>query len=86
VAKGAKLLVGGYSHEGEGCFYEPAVLADTGPGMPVFDEETFGPVAAITVAADPDVAARLANSNGHFAGESCWLAPVAQKSSAEVRR
>lgn len=72
VAKGAKLLVGGYSRESGGCFYEPTVLADTCPGMTVFDEETFGPAAAIAVATDPDDAVRLANASPFGLSVSIW--------------
>ena len=50
VAGGALLLTGGGRVDGDGYFYQPTVLANTGPGVPVFDEETFGPVAAIAVA------------------------------------
>lgn len=78
IAMGAKLLAGGYSREGDGCFYEPTVLADTGPGMAVFDEETFGPVAAIAVAADPDDAARLANASPFGLSVSIWTLSRAQ--------
>ena len=72
VANGAKLLVGGYSREGGGNFYEPTVLTDTGPGMTVFDEETFGPAAAIAVAADPDDAVRLADASPFGLSVSIW--------------
>jgi succinate-semialdehyde dehydrogenase/glutarate-semialdehyde dehydrogenase len=37
------------------------VLTDVVPGMPAFDEELFGPVAAIIGAEDEDEAIRLAN-------------------------
>ena len=47
---GARLAAGGAVIDGPGSFYEPTVLLDTRPGMPVFDEETFGPVAAIATA------------------------------------
>jgi succinate-semialdehyde dehydrogenase/glutarate-semialdehyde dehydrogenase len=47
---GAVLLAGGQSVEGPGNFYEATVLGGTGPGMAAFDEETFGPLAAIAIA------------------------------------
>jgi len=61
IEKGAKLLLGGKRLEREGYFYAPTVLADVRPGMPAFDEETFGPVAAIIRAKDKEDAIRLAN-------------------------
>ena len=35
---------------GPGAFYPPSVLAGVTPGMPAFDEELFGPVAAVVAA------------------------------------
>lgn len=72
VAAGATLLAGGRALPGPGFFYEPTVLADTGPGMPVFDEETFGPVAAIAVARDGDHAVELAGATPYGLGLSVW--------------
>lgn len=61
TAAGARLLLGGQPTPGPGAFYPPTLVADARPGMPVFDEETFGPVAALTTAADAGEAVRLAN-------------------------
>src|SRR5262249_34105253 len=38
--------------EGRGAFYPPTVVLDVQPGMAVFDEEAFGPVAAVVTAKD----------------------------------
>jgi len=72
VAAGARLLTGGKPLPGDGYFYQPTVLADTGPGMAAFDEETFGPLAAITVARDDEDAVRLANATAYGLGLSIW--------------
>ena len=72
VAAGATLAAGGRSVEGPGCFYEPTVLLDVRPGMPVFDEETFGPVAAVAVARDEDEAVALADASQYGLGLSVW--------------
>jgi succinate-semialdehyde dehydrogenase/glutarate-semialdehyde dehydrogenase len=61
VQRGATLLLGGEIPVGEGAYYPPTVLADVKPGMPAYDEETFGPVAAIISARDEDDAVRIAN-------------------------
>jgi succinate-semialdehyde dehydrogenase / glutarate-semialdehyde dehydrogenase len=61
VERGAKLLLGGEVPPGEGAYYPPTVLADVKPGMPAFDEELFGPVAAIIGAKDEEDAVRMAN-------------------------
>src|SRR5258705_532318 len=60
VAAGAKLSAGGTF---DGPFYRPTVLSGVKPGMRAFDEEVFGPVAAITPFATEDEAVALANNN-----------------------
>ncbi|MFE2636067.1 Ldh family oxidoreductase [Streptomyces scopuliridis] len=74
VAAGARLLTGGKPLPGAGYFYQPTVLADTGPGMPAFDEETFGPLAAVAVAHGDEEAVRLANAGAYGLGLSVWTA------------
>ncbi len=74
VTAGARLVAGGSAIEGDGWFYAPTVLAVDGPGVPVFDEETFGPVAAVVVAADDAEAARLADATAYGLGLSVWSA------------
>jgi succinate-semialdehyde dehydrogenase/glutarate-semialdehyde dehydrogenase len=74
IAQGARLLTGGRRLPGKGYFYAPTVLADVAPGMSVFDEETFGPVAAVTRAKDARDAVRLANLSRFGLGASVWTA------------
>jgi benzaldehyde dehydrogenase (NAD) len=59
LAAGASLVVGGTR---EGLFFSPTVLRDVRPGMAAFDEEIFGPVAAVTSFASDDEAVELANA------------------------
>jgi succinate-semialdehyde dehydrogenase/glutarate-semialdehyde dehydrogenase len=47
VGKGARLLLGGKVPNHPGAYYPPTVLTDVGKGMPAYEEELFGPVAAI---------------------------------------
>jgi succinate-semialdehyde dehydrogenase/glutarate-semialdehyde dehydrogenase len=61
VAGGARPLLGCQVPEGPGAFYPPSVLAGVRPGMRAFDEELFGPVAAVVPARDEADAIRLAN-------------------------
>ena len=63
VRAGARLLLGGEIPEGPGAFYPPTVLTDVKKGMPAFDDESFGPVAAIVPARDEAEAIRLANDS-----------------------
>jgi len=65
-------LLGGEKIAGAGNFYAPTVLADVKPGMAAFDEETFGPVAAITVADDAEHAIALANASDYGLGGALW--------------
>ena len=61
VERGATLLLGGEVPAAEGAYYPPTVLTDVKPGMPAYDEELFGPVAAIIGAKDEEDAVRIAN-------------------------
>jgi succinate-semialdehyde dehydrogenase/glutarate-semialdehyde dehydrogenase len=72
VRRGAKLLLGGRIPDGPGAFYPPTVLDFVTPGMPAFDEETFGPVAAVIRAGDEVEAVRLANASRYGLGASVW--------------
>ena len=72
VEAGAVLLTGGKAMEGLGSFYAPTVLGNMQPGMAAFDEETFGPVAAIAVAKGDADAVRLANATPFGLSVSVW--------------
>lgn len=63
VAKGAQILCGGFIPEEVGAFYPPTVLTNVKKGMPAYDEELFGPVAAIIEAKDEEDAIRIANDS-----------------------
>jgi succinate-semialdehyde dehydrogenase/glutarate-semialdehyde dehydrogenase len=78
IAAGATLLTGGKQRPGEGYYFDPTVLQVDGPGVAAFDEETFGPVATVTVAADEDDAVRLANATEFGLGLSVWTADPAR--------
>jgi succinate-semialdehyde dehydrogenase len=80
IAKGATLLLGGVIHEGPGAFYPATVLADVTRDMPVFYEETFGPVAAIVVAYDADDAIRIANDSDYGLSGAIWGADTTRAS------
>ena len=77
VQMGARLLTGGKRWGDRGAFYTPTVLADVTPDMPVFAEETFGPVAAIIRARDADEAIELANRTEYGLGANLWTRDTA---------
>ena len=62
LTQGAQLRFGGSRN---GLFFQPSVVTGVKPGMPLFDEEIFGPVAAITTFADDKEAVELANSTSY---------------------
>lgn len=68
IEKGARLVVGGEVPEREGWFYPATVLADVAPGQPAYEDELFGPTAAIIRAKDDMDALRIANSSRYGLG------------------
>ncbi|WP_457940367.1 NAD-dependent succinate-semialdehyde dehydrogenase [Mesorhizobium sp. 10J20-29] len=72
VARGARLVLGGHCVEGPGCFYQPTLLDFVTPGMPAFDEETFGPAAAVIRVKDSIEAIRMANQSEFGLGAALW--------------
>ncbi|MBV8066904.1 MAG: NAD-dependent succinate-semialdehyde dehydrogenase [Candidatus Eremiobacteraeota bacterium] len=77
VERGARLALGGKSLDREGFFYEATIVADVVPGMPMFDEEVFGPAAAVIRANDRERAVALANASSFGLGSSLWTRDVA---------
>jgi succinate-semialdehyde dehydrogenase/glutarate-semialdehyde dehydrogenase len=76
VAAGARLLLGGRRVSGKGYYYEPTLLGDVRPGMAAFEEETFGPVAAVIRAENAAHAVALANASRFGLGASIWTKNV----------
>jgi succinate-semialdehyde dehydrogenase/glutarate-semialdehyde dehydrogenase len=78
VAQGARVLLGGKIPDGPGAFYPPTVLTDVGPGMPAYEEELFGPVAAIIAVAGEEEAVRVANDSVFGLGAAVFTRDVAR--------
>jgi succinate-semialdehyde dehydrogenase/glutarate-semialdehyde dehydrogenase len=72
------LLLGGEIPNNAGAFYPPTVLADVRPGMPAYDEELFGPVAAIISAVDEEDAIRIANDTVFGLGAAVFTEDLAK--------
>jgi succinate-semialdehyde dehydrogenase/glutarate-semialdehyde dehydrogenase len=60
---GARCLLGGRVPDGPGAYYPPTVLTDVHAGMPAYDEELFGPVAAVIPVEDEAQAIATANDS-----------------------
>jgi succinate-semialdehyde dehydrogenase/glutarate-semialdehyde dehydrogenase len=59
--RGARRVLGGAAHELGGTFHEPTVLDGVSPASAMWQEETFGPIAAVRTFADEREAIEIAN-------------------------
>lgn len=74
VENGGKIILGGNIVDGPGYFYEPTIIDHVTPGQAAFDEETFGPVAAIVRVSSTQEAITLANQTEYGLGAALWTA------------
>lgn len=72
VRRGATVLLGGRVPTGPGFYYPPTVLGGVRPGMAAYDDEIFGPVAAIISAKNETDAIRLANDTPYGLGAAVF--------------
>jgi len=76
VASGAVVRAGGSPVEGAGFFFAPTLLDYVTPAMAAFNEETFGPVAAVIRVKDADEAIELANATEFGLGAALWTRDI----------
>ncbi len=69
IQQGARIVTGGERNEGN---FQPALLDHVKPGIVAFDEETFGPLAAVTSACSEQEAITFANASRYGLGASVW--------------
>ena len=72
VKRGARLVLGGEVPAGAGCYYPPTVLTNVRRGMPAYDEELFGPVAAVIPVRDEEAAIAAANDTAYGLGAAIF--------------
>jgi succinate-semialdehyde dehydrogenase/glutarate-semialdehyde dehydrogenase len=72
IRKGAKCILGGTTPKGINAYYPATILTRVKPGMPAYDEELFGPVAAIITAKDEADAIRIANDSSFGLGSAVF--------------
>ncbi len=76
VEMGAKIVLGGKRLEREGYYFEPTLMTEVTEDMPVFTEETFGPVMPILIAENHSEAVRMANNSAFGLGACVWTGDV----------
>ena len=67
---GARVVPGGA--RGDGAWFTPTILTGVRPGMAAFNEETFGPIAAVVRADSVEEAVTMANDTTFGLGASVW--------------
>jgi len=78
VAKGARVLLGGEIPDRAGAWYPATVLTNVVPGQPAYDDEVFGPVAAVIEAGDEAEAIAIANASEFGLGSGVLTSDLAR--------
>lgn len=85
VNRGAKVVVGGRPLHSRGYYYPPTVLTGVAPGMRVYHEELFGPVAVVMAVRNADHAVEVANDTPFGLGGSVWTGDPAKGTELAAR-
>jgi succinate-semialdehyde dehydrogenase/glutarate-semialdehyde dehydrogenase len=72
VARGARVLTGGFRIDRPGYYYQPTVLIDIPEDSPAYRDELFGPVASVFRLKDAEEAIVRANDTRFGLGASVW--------------
>jgi succinate-semialdehyde dehydrogenase/glutarate-semialdehyde dehydrogenase len=76
IKKGAKCVLGGTFPSGNNALYPPTILTNVKKGMPAYDEELFGPAAAVIVAKDEEQAIAIANDSEFGLGAAVFTKDI----------
>lgn len=76
IERGAEVLLGGAVPDNPGAYYPATVLGSVRPGMPAFDEELFGPAAAVIAAENESEAIKLANQTPFGLGAAVFTSDI----------
>ncbi len=76
IRNGAKLLLGGKIPKDKGAYYPPTVLSNVKARMPAYDEELFGPVAALIKVKDEEEGIKVANDTSFGLGAAVFTKDV----------
>ena len=76
VRQGARVVIGGQAPDLPGFFYLPTLLDQVEPGMPVLEEEVFGPAVPIMRARDAEHALAIANQTDYGLGSAVWTSDL----------
>ena len=72
ASRGGRIATGGHKPSRKGYFLEPTIVTDVLPGMPMFEQETFGPAAAVVRARSAEEAVAIANDSQFGLGGNLW--------------
>ncbi|MEN0004347.1 MAG: NAD-dependent succinate-semialdehyde dehydrogenase [Bacteroidota bacterium] len=78
IKQGAVCELGGFIPEREGAYYPPTILTNVQKGMPAYEEELFGPVAAVFKVRDEAEAIRIANDSSFGLGSAVFTQDIAR--------
>ncbi|WP_266204739.1 NAD-dependent succinate-semialdehyde dehydrogenase [Pontibacter kalidii] len=72
VKQGAEVVLDGGRESKDSAYFKPMILRNVKPGMPAYEEEMFGPVAAVMVVKDEEEAIKVANDSRFGLGGAVW--------------
>ena len=76
ITAGANVILACNKPEGTGAFYPVSILSEVKQGMPAYEEELFGPVAAVIKAKNVQEAIRMANKSVYGLGAAIFSKDV----------